>query len=154
WSTPSARAAPEKVPSRETARKMRTSSHCHSPAIPVHLRTPGCAEKYRECFAGITWPKLRRPEPDPLTAEERERLLAWFAGYRFGFRPGRAPSARRYHHPAYHAYVHTLFWTGLQPSEASGLQWRDVDLRGGRLHVQRHAISTSTVRRRRTAPTA
>jgi integrase len=38
---------------------------------------------------------------------------------------------------AYHAYVHTLFWTGLRPSEASGLQWRDVDLRGGRLHVQR-----------------
>ena len=90
-----------------------------------------------DCFAGITWPKLRRPEPDPLTAEERDRLLAWFAGYRFGFRPGRAPAVRRYHHPAYHAYVHTLFWTGLRPSEASGLQWRDVDLRGGRLHVQR-----------------
>jgi integrase len=40
-------------------------------------------------------------------------------------------------HPAYHAFVQTLFWTGLRPSEAAGLQWQDLDLAHGRLHVQR-----------------
>jgi integrase len=91
----------------------------------------------QDCFLGITWPKRTRPKPDPLTGEERDRLLAWFAGHRFGFHPGRSSSGRRYHHPAYHAYLHTLFWTGLRPSEASGLQQGDLDLRRGRLHVQR-----------------
>jgi integrase len=91
----------------------------------------------RDCFAGLTWPKAKRPAPDPLTADERARLLAWFETHRFGFHPGRAETARRYRHPAFHAYVHTLCWTGLRPSEASGLQWGDVDLRGARQHVQR-----------------
>jgi integrase len=40
-------------------------------------------------------------------------------------------------HPAYPAFVQTLFWTGLRPSEAAGLQWGDVDLDGARPHVQR-----------------
>ena len=40
-------------------------------------------------------------------------------------------------HPSYHAFVHTLFWVGLRPSEAAGLQWQDIDLAHGRLHVQR-----------------
>jgi integrase len=40
-------------------------------------------------------------------------------------------------HPAFFAYVHPLFFTGLRPSEASGLQWGDIDLAGSRIHVQR-----------------
>src|SRR5262249_46448049 len=77
-------------------------------------------------------------EPDPLTAAERSRVLAWFASHRFGFHPGRGTmQVRRYLHPAYQVYVHTLCWTGMRPSEVSGLQWGDVDLHGGRVHVQR-----------------
>jgi integrase len=40
-------------------------------------------------------------------------------------------------HPSFHVYVHLLFFSGLRPSEASGLQWRDIDLSRGRLHVSR-----------------
>lgn len=49
-------------------------------------------------------------------------------------------------HAPFYAYVHTLFWTGMRPSEASGLQWRDVDLDAGRLYVRRsyHLGSYST----------
>src|SRR5262245_58718337 len=92
----------------------------------------------RDCFVRLKWPKAKRPEPDPLTADERSRVLAWFASHRFGFHPGRGTmEVRRYLHPAYSVYVHTLCWTGMRPSEASGLQWGDVDLRDGRVHVQR-----------------
>ena len=34
-------------------------------------------------------------------------------------------------------FVYVLFWTGLRPSEAAGLQWQDLDLDRGRLHVRR-----------------
>jgi len=45
---------------------------------------------------------------------------------------------RRLLHPPFHAYVHTLFMAGgLRPSEASGLQWQDVDLERGLLYVRR-----------------
>jgi integrase len=50
----------------------------------------------------------------------------------------KSESARRWQpHLPFWVYVYVLFWTGLRPSEASGLQWRDVDLDGARLHVQR-----------------
>jgi integrase len=40
-------------------------------------------------------------------------------------------------HPPYYAYVHTLFWTGMRPSEAAGLHWDDVDLMHGTLRIVR-----------------
>ncbi len=86
----------------------------------------------RDVFAGLTWPEWTPPEPDPLTPDERSSVLKWFEGEWFA-------SGRRdpLPHPSFYAYVHTLFWTGMRPSEASGLQWRDVDLEGGRLYVRR-----------------
>ena len=57
---------------------------------------------------------------------------------RFGFHPGRGRPVNRWRpHPAYHAFVFTLFWTGLRPSEAAGLCWGDIDLAGRRLTVRR-----------------
>jgi integrase len=86
----------------------------------------------------LKWPHSSQAKPDPLTAAERSRVLGWFAQHPFGFDPGRGSmTVRRYPHPAYHTFVHTLFWTGLRPSEAAGLQWGDVDLKAARLHVQR-----------------
>jgi hypothetical protein len=34
-------------------------------------------------------------------------------------------------------YLHLLFWSGMRPSEAAGLQWHDVDLERGTAEVRR-----------------
>jgi integrase len=95
-------------------------------------------EVTRDLFAGLKWPQWKPPDPDPFAADERNRILDWFLRKRFGFHAGRPSAASRLlPHAAYHGYLHALFWTGLRPSEASGLQWRDVDLKRGRLHVAR-----------------
>jgi integrase len=79
----------------------------------------------------LKWPKWKIPSADPFTGEERSRIIAWFKKKEYTSHNRRVP------HPAYPALIHTLFWTGLRPSEAAGLQWQDVDLDGARLHVQR-----------------
>ena len=93
----------------------------------------------RDVFAGLQWPRWRPPEPDPFTSDERSRILEWFRKKRLGFGPGRpsASSNRLLPHPPYHVFVHLLFWAGLRPSEAAGLQWGDLDLARRRLHVRR-----------------
>jgi integrase len=91
-------------------------------------------------FGGLRWPEWEIPEANPFTAEQRDVILTWFEQRVFGFRPGCRPNTRRDRfrvHRPYYVYVHVLFWTGLRPSEASGLQWRDVDLLRGRLYVRR-----------------
>jgi integrase len=70
------------------------------------------------------------PDPDPCTLAEARRVVAWFQTQRW--------TRRCRPHPAFPAYVHLLFWAGgLRPSEASGLQWQDIDLRRGLLYVRR-----------------
>jgi integrase len=92
----------------------------------------------RDPFAGLKWPKPKTPEPDPFTREERTRILDWFACRQFSFHAGRARGGpRRRPHPGYHVFLHVLFWAGLRPSEAAGLQWQDIDLDRARLHVRR-----------------
>jgi integrase len=85
----------------------------------------------------LKWPHWRSPEPDPLMPDERERICSWFQR--------RTYWPRKRLHPAFHAYVHALFWTGLRPSEASGLEVQDFDSATGRLHVRqsRHLYEVS-----------
>ena len=40
-------------------------------------------------------------------------------------------------HPAYHGYLHLLFWSGMRPSEGAGLQWQDIDLGRATVEVRR-----------------
>jgi len=92
----------------------------------------------RDVFAGMQWPAWEPPDPDPLTPDERKRIIEWFRNKRFGFHPGAGTTQHRWlPHPSYHAYVLTLFWTGLRPSEASGLRWGDIDIANRRLSVRR-----------------
>lgn len=87
-------------------------------------------EVTRPLFIGLTWPTHETPDPDPFTLAEVRRILTWFQTKVWGM--------RRRPHPAYHVYLHLLFWAGgLRPSEASGLQWQDIDLRRGLLYVRR-----------------
>jgi integrase len=84
------------------------------------------------------WPTGTTPEPDPFTAEERTRLLAWFETRTF--RMAAAPRSAGYVqqlHLAYHVYLHLLFWSGMRPSEGAGLQIQDVDLDRGTATVRR-----------------
>lgn len=85
-------------------------------------------------FVGVRWGKVTVPGPEPFTAEERTKILRWFERKQFGFR---GSGARRRPHPSYYAYVHTLFWTEMRPSEASGLRWGDVDLDQGIVRIVR-----------------
>ena len=67
-----------------------------------------------EPFEGVTWPRVEVPEADPFAPDERQRILAWFRDRRLGFSAGQAKEGLRVRpHPPYHAYVHTLFWTGM-----------------------------------------
>lgn len=73
----------------------------------------------RDPFAEIRWPPKRRQRPDPFSAEERDRVLAYW----------------REHDFFYYPWVFTLFHTGMRPSEASALTWRDVDLTARRIVI-------------------
>jgi integrase len=92
----------------------------------------------RDPFGGVRWPPVEVPGPDPFTIEEMNRILDWFARRRFGFHAGRASGGPRLHaHPPFHAFVHTLFKTGMRPSEAAALRWGDVDLEMASIRVAR-----------------
>jgi integrase len=88
-----------------------------------------------EQFASILdldWPKVRVPDPDPLARDELAAIEAKLAATTFKRRSG-----ARVVWPSYPGLVHLLAWTGMRPSEAAGLQWQDVDLKRGILHVRR-----------------
>jgi integrase len=85
------------------------------------------------------WPKVTTPPPDPFTAEERDAICDWFAGHHWHVHAARATTGHprvRLHLP-YAAMIHLLAWTGMRPSEASGLQWHDVDVAKGIVLVRR-----------------
>lgn len=73
------------------------------------------------------WPKPIAPRPDPLTVEERDKILAHFRS-----RPG-----LRHLHPL----VATLLLTGMRPSEALALRWGDVDLSAARISITKSRVA-------------
>lgn len=87
---------------------------------------------------GLRWPRYDEPRPDPYTASEIRRIVGWF----------------RKHEPQWLALVALVCLAGLRPSEACGLDWRDVDLDArqvtiGRAVVNRVPGPTKTRRSRR-----
>jgi len=62
-------------------------------------------------------------EIEPFTATERDSIIVAFKTNRFCH-----PFTSRNHlHSNYAAYVQFLFYTGCRPSEAIGLQWKNID---------------------------
>ena len=89
-------------------------------------------------YPRLKWPEWEFPEADPFTAKERDDILEWFRTHRFRCRaPGMQGGYASRPYPPFHAFVHLLFWTGLRPSEATGLRDGDCDLAAGRLHIRR-----------------
>jgi len=87
-------------------------------------------------FADVEWPRSVVPGPDPFIEDERDRLLEFIL--RKHWRLGRNLGAYRegVHFP-YYAFLFTLFYTGLRPSEAVALRVRSLDLAAGTLFVER-----------------
>ena len=89
-------------------------------------------------YPHLKWPEWDFPEADPFTGEERQAIIGWFRTH--GFRchaPGTATGYESRPFPSYYVFVHLLFWSGLRPSEAAGLQHGDLDLATARLYVRR-----------------
>lgn len=72
-------------------------------------------------FIGLRWPRVVSPPADPFTEAERATLVAHF----------------REREPLYADFVELLFFTGMRPSEATGLVWKDFGSDRGTLDVQR-----------------
>lgn len=73
---------------------------------------------------GLRWQRPIRKQPDPLSEDERDRVLAHFA--------------RK--HPRLYPLIGTLFLAGLRPSEATALRWSDVDLAARQLVIGRSRV--------------
>ena len=87
-------------------------------------------------FADLEYPRRVVPGPDPFSEEERDRLLEFVLHKRW--RLGRnLGSYRESIHFPYYAFLFTLFYTGLRPSEAVALRVRSLDLAPGTLFVER-----------------
>ena len=69
--------------------------------------------------------KHQKPLPDPFSREEAEAIVADMAAH---------------YPPPIANYVESKFFTGLRTSESFGLHWRDVDLTGKHLLVQRAIV--------------
>src|SRR5262249_22803190 len=89
-------------------------------------------------FDGLEGSEWEPEEPDPFTAAERDLILAHLERRGFHFHAGRAVGPRTLRlHPPFAGYVDVQLWHGLRPSEASGLQVRDLDPKAGVLYVRR-----------------
>ncbi|HUO04315.1 MAG TPA: DUF3596 domain-containing protein [Candidatus Binataceae bacterium] len=83
-------------------------------------------------FPKMRWPEKIVPGPSPFTAEERDALLDYFKAKRW---KSGAKTARR-HYP-YFAFVYTMFFTGMRPSEASAIHVGSVNLKARTIQVER-----------------
>jgi len=73
-------------------------------------------------MAGIKNARTQKKVPDPLTAAERDAVLA---------------DMRKHYDVRVWAYFVIAFFTGMRPEEIIALRWEDVDRRKGTIRVQR-----------------
>ena len=73
-------------------------------------------------MAGIENRPVVRRLPDPLTADERDRILA---------------DLRKHYDERVWAYYAFAFFTGMRPEEIIALRWSDIDVQAGTIRVQR-----------------
>jgi len=84
-------------------------------------------------FTKLTWPEQIVPGPSPFEADERDQILDYFRARKWkigGFNDTRP-------HYSYYALLHTLFFTGMRPSEAAAVRSRNVNTRTGTIQVER-----------------
>lgn len=84
-------------------------------------------------FPKVKWPEKIVPGPSPFTAQERDQILDYFRTKRWkvgGF------NDTKFHYP-YFAFLYTLFFTGMRPSEAAAVRIRSVNLSAGTIQIER-----------------
>ena len=72
-------------------------------------------------FQLLEWPRTQPAPPDPFTAEDRDRLLAYI----------------KEHHTFFYPWVYAQFATGMRPSESTALRLRDVDIETGTVSISK-----------------
>ena len=87
-------------------------------------------------FGDLEWPRAIVPGPDPFTAEERDRLLEYFRVKAWRVGRGDGSYSAAVHYP-YYAFLFTLFFTGMRPSEAVAVRNSALDPRAGTLRIER-----------------
>jgi integrase len=104
-------------------------------------------------FADLEWPRRIVPGPDPFTDNEQDQLLGYFLRKRWRLGRGGGSYEMQPYFP-YYAFLFTLFYTGMRPSEAVALRLRSIDLAAGTLWIERsrslgaeHAPKTASAAR-------
>jgi integrase len=87
-------------------------------------------------FGDLEWPRRVVPGPDPFTEEERDHLLEYFLRKEWHMGRRRRKYQTKTFIP-YYAFLFTLFYTGMRPSEAVALRFKSLDLGNGTLFVER-----------------
>jgi integrase len=98
-------------------------------------------------FGKVRWPEKIVPGPSPFTEGERDQILEYFRGKRWkagGFNDTRP------HYP-YFAFLYTLFFTGMRPSELVALRVGSVNLRARTLQSNGRVILDPRPRLKRSA---
>lgn len=72
----------------------------------------------------LSWPRRPKRKINPLTEEDRDRILADLEARGHYLLP----------------FLTTLLYSGMRPSEAVALRWRDVDLRGGQISIGKSRV--------------
>lgn len=75
----------------------------------------------RDPFDGLEWPRIEREDPDPFTAEERDRIIDFY----------------RTRRPFWFPWIATLFWTGMRQSESVALKIGDYDAAAATLRIRK-----------------
>ncbi len=123
---------------RSALRKRELSDKSIRNVIDASLRAMVRDAADEEIPVGFPFPKLRWPErivpgPSPFNADERDQLLAYFyaKSWKFGGFNDSRP------HYAYFAFLYTLFFTGMRPSEAAAVRIYSVNLGARTIQVER-----------------
>jgi integrase len=75
----------------------------------------------KDPFIDVKWPKVKREPPDPLTTEQKHRVLDAFLE----------------HEPFYYPFVRVQFETGMRPSETVALTWADINIEARTIRINK-----------------